>query len=417
MNNKKAFFERSKIVLNKISPVYFISGYLLLVSLLTYIKITPYDLNLSSLIGLWQGFANLNSHLIDNNFIVFYDGGYDGQFFYLISKQLFMNGLENLPILDSFFIRFNRLGLSLLAGTFSYVIGFQYYAIITLLVLHFIHLMAFILIRKILSNENKYLSLYFLFSPFALNSNLLLVSDSLLASFIVFSIYALDKYTIIQVSQSTKKELSWSSLFLLLFILIFLCLIKESGIVILFSLLFVSLIENGTRNIFPILFSIILYLLIINLLKISINPNPGTNPLSFLQLIDFPLFGFFKSIQFHPSMDIKSLFREMAKFPVFIFFILLTLNLLNIKTPRKLFLSIPILFVLFTSGIGEVGYWLSFDNISRMFTISIPWIILLKEDDSAHNDYYALAFSIILLLLLIIRIVYIKTPMRYYFFQ
>ncbi|HRG48967.1 MAG TPA: hypothetical protein PLG41_22360, partial [Leptospiraceae bacterium] len=134
-------------------------------------------------------------------------------------------------------------------------------------------------------------------------------------------------------------------------------------------------------------------------------------------LIDYPLFGFFKSINFQSLSGIKNVFRELAKFPIFIFYIILALNLTNIKNRRDLILYIPIFFILFTAGVGEVGYWLSFDNISRMFTISLPWLILLKQGNKAHNDYYALRFSFIVLLLLIIRIIYIKTPMKFYIFQ
>ena len=102
--------------LNKLRPIYLICGYLLLLLILTYFKIQPYNYNLSSLIGLWKGFVELNPSLIDKAFVVYNDGGYDGQFFYLIAKSLFTEGLNSFPIMDSFFIRFNRIGLSLLAG-------------------------------------------------------------------------------------------------------------------------------------------------------------------------------------------------------------------------------------------------------------------------------------------------------------
>jgi len=47
----------------------------------------------------------------------------------------------------------------------------------------------------------------------------------------------------------------------------------------------------------------------------------------------------------------------------------------------------------------------------------LPWLIFLKQENKAHNDYYALRLSFIVLLLLIIRIIYIKTPMEFYIFQ
>jgi hypothetical protein len=182
------------------------------------------------------------------------------------------------------------------------------------------------------------------------------------------------------------------------------------------TLLFLSFYDKNFKISAIFFLSIIVYVVITLLFKLILNVHPGTNPLGFTDLVDYPLFGFFKSIQIQSMKDIKSIFREMAKFPIFIFYLLLILNLKNIRDFRGLILNIPIFFILFTAGVGEVGYWLSFDNISRMFTISIPWIIFLKQENKAHNDYYVLYLSSIILLLLIIRLVYVKTPMTFYIF-
>ena len=144
--------------LNKLRPIYLICGYLLLLLILTYFKIQPYNYNLSSLIGLWKGFVELNPSLIDKAFVVYNDGGYDGQFFYLIAKSLFTEGLNSFPIMDSFFIRFNRIGLSLLAGSLSGIFGFDSYPIITLGLLTLFHIYSFKLLFGILDTELKYLS-------------------------------------------------------------------------------------------------------------------------------------------------------------------------------------------------------------------------------------------------------------------
>jgi hypothetical protein len=178
----------------------------------------------------------------------------------------------------------------------------------------------------------------------------------------------------------------------------------------------IELIDKNHKNSLVLLLSIVAYLIITQLFKLLPKIHQGTNPLGFLDLIDYPLFGFFKSIQLKSISNIKSLIKEFAKFPIFIFYIILILNLKNIINFRSLLLNIPIAFILFTAGVGEVGYWLSFDNISRMFTISIPWIILLKQENKAHNDYYALYLGFLIFLFLIIRIVFIKTPMTYYIY-
>ncbi|MBP9161722.1 MAG: hypothetical protein KBF99_01005 [Leptospiraceae bacterium] len=403
--------------LNTLNPIYLIWGYLLLLLILTYFKIQPYNYNLSSLIGLWKGFAELNPSLIDKAFVIYNDGGYDGQFFYLIAKSLFTEGLNSFPIMDSFFIRFNRIGLSLLAGFLSSIFGFGSYPIITLCLLTLFHIYSFKLLFGILDTEIKYLSYFYLFSPFSLNSNLLLVSDSLFASFLIICIYVL-KINGFNLDNLKLAASNRSYNFISIFLTItFLCFIRESGIIIAGTLLLLSFLDREIRISIILLLSLGTYLLIIELIKLIPSFHHGTNPLGFLDLIDYPLFGFFKSIKFQSLSGIKNIFRELAKFPIFIFYIILALNLTNIKNRRDLILYIPIYFILFTAGVGEVGYWLSFDNISRMFTISLPWLIFLKQEKKAHNDYYALRFSFIVLLLLIIRIIYIKTPMEFYIFQ
>ncbi len=402
--------------ISRISPIFFICGYLLLIIVLIIFKIKPYNYNLSSLIGIWKGFAELNPGLIEKGFTIYNDGGYDGQFFYLISKSLFTEGFQSFPILDSFFLRFNRIGLSVLSGFLAFLFGFKFYPIITLIILISLHIYSFILLRKILDPEIKYLSYFYLFSPFSLNSILLLVSDSLFASLSVICIYVFKRYVYSSDNSSLPSKISIDKYILTFLIITFTCMVKESGIIIIGTLLLLSFYNKNFKTSLILLLSIGAYLAITLLFKLLPNVHSGTNPLGFADLVDYPLFGFFKSIQIQSMKDLKSIFREMAKFPIFIFYFLLILNLRNIRNFRDLIFYIPILFILFTAGVGEVGYWLSFDNISRMFTISIPWIVFLKQENKAHNDYYVLYLSFIILILLIIRLVYIKTPMTFYIF-
>ncbi len=402
--------------INQISPIFFICGYLLLIITLVIFKIKPYNYNLSSLLGIWKGFAELNPGLIEKGFIIYNDGGYDGQFFYLISKSLFTEGFQSFPILDSFFLRFNRIGLSVLSGFLANFFGFKFYPIITLIILISLHIYSFKLLQRMLEPGMKYLSYFYLFSPFSINSILLLVSDSLFASLSVICIYIFKKHMYTLDNSSLSFKISIRKYILFFLIVTFSCLVKESGIIIIGSLLLLTFYDKNFKTSSILFLAIGIYLAITLLFKLLPNVNHGTNPLGFTDLVDYPLFGFFKSIQIHSMADTKSIFREMAKFPIFIFYLLLILNLRNIRDFRGLTLHIPIFFILFTAGVGEVGYWRSFDNISRMFTISIPWIIFLKQEDKAHNDYYALYLSSIILMLLIIRLVYVKIPMGFYIF-
>ncbi len=406
-----------KNLLNRINLIYPICGYLLLVVLLVFFKIKFYNYNLSSLIGIWKGFSSLNPDLIEKNFIIFTEGGYDGQFFYLIAKSLYTSGLESFPVLDSFYLRFNRIGLPILSGMISKLFGFSNYSFITLSVLTLTHIYSFILLFKMLTSHNKLLSYFYLFSPFALNSNLLLVSDSLFVSFSIFCIYFIRYFGVNIFNRKSIEVKNGFIIFILFFlILLFTILVKESGLIVLASLFLILIYDRKKQIAIPIFFAIITYLISVQIFRYRIVTHPGTNPLGFLELIDYPFFGFYKSIQFSSISDIKSLSKEFAKFPVFLYYLTLILNLKNIKTIRDILIFIPILFILFTAGIGEQGYWLSFDNISRMFSVSIPWIILLKNENEKYYDYYSLRISILILLLLIIRMVYIKTTMNFFIY-
>lgn len=408
--------KKFKNFLNQINFIYMITIYIFLLLCLVFFKTKSYEFNISSLIGIWKGFAELNPTLIEKGFIVYNDGGYDGQFFYLISKSLFINGFDTFPILDSFYLRFNRLGLSLLSGTITSVFGFKYYPYTTLSLLTVFHIYSFFLLHKLLSYKNKYLSYFYLFSPFALNSNLLLVADSLFTSFVIISIYIMNFRGVNFFNTNfTENKQTYKILksFFTFLILIFICLIRESGIIILVSFFIICIYQKDFKNTILIFVAGLSYFVLITIFKLTFKAYLGTNPLGFLDLIDYPLAGFYNSIQFNSFTDAKNILRELAKFPIFMFFLLLILNIKNIKNIKDFILYIPVFFILFTAGVGEVGYWLSFDNISRMFTLSIVWLILLKNKEEQYNDYYALLLSFFILILLVIRIMYIKSPMLY----
>lgn len=398
--------------------------YILLNIVLLYYRTLPYDFHLSSLIGIWEGFQNLNPDFINKGFVVYKEGGYDGQFFYLINQYLSHDDL-GVPILDSFSVRFNRIGFPLLTSVFSRILGSQFYPIITLGILHVSHIFSFLMLRKMCKEENRYLANFYLFSPFVINSNLLLLSDSLLCSWMVFLIYFSYKkgFSIFSQEESYNTKFSLLTVFVFVCIASFFPLIKESALSILGMIFILYLyfrygnkinasLSSGLIFLFPILFyfSFVLYT------KFFVEVHPGTYPLSFWNLVDFPFFGFFKSISFAIPNNLSSLARELAKYPIFIFYVLLFLNLTNIKSIRELILFLPILFILFTSAIAEQGYWLTYDNIMRMFTLSIPLVILYKNFKDSYRDYGLLLFGILLLGLLVIRIVWLKKRMLYFLF-
>ncbi|MCP5496755.1 MAG: hypothetical protein H7A23_19570 [Leptospiraceae bacterium] len=401
--------------------------YIILNVILIYYRIKPYDYNLSSMIGIWEGFLNLNPDFVDKGFVVYKSGGYDGQFFYLINQYL--SGVSSqLPILDSFSVRFTRIGLPLLTSIFSKIFGTKAYPVITLAILHLSHIMSFVMLKKLCKKEIRYLANFHLFSPFVINSNLLLLSDSLVCSWTIFIFYFLNQ-------KDCHKPAKISVLLLLG---CFFVLIKESALSIMGMLLLLLWLKrsyppnsfssssvqilpptggsNETKSLLGLVGgSIIFYFAFVFYLRFFLDANPGTYPLTFLDLIDYPFFGFFKSISFSTPMNLSPFVRELAKYPIFIFYLLLLLNLRNIKTVQDFVWFLPILFILFTAGIAEQGYWLTYDNIMRMFTLSIPMIILYKNSKKSYNDFGILWFGIVLLAMLIVRILWLKKEMEFFF--
>jgi hypothetical protein len=147
-------------------------------------KTSYYDFNQSSLINFWEGFHTLNEGYTETEFVIHRKGGYDGQFFFINAKYLYSKSLP-FPKLDSFDLRFSRIGLSIIVGFFCFLTSFKYYSLICLIVLISFHLVSFYILYSILEEKIRHFSLIYLFSPFSINSIFLLVSDSLLISLVI----------------------------------------------------------------------------------------------------------------------------------------------------------------------------------------------------------------------------------------
>ncbi|TDY68494.1 hypothetical protein CLV96_3008 [Leptospira meyeri] len=374
--------------------------YILGVGGLILFKTAPYDHSLSALIGIWEGFYEINPNLVDSHFVIYKSGGYDGQFFYLLAKDLFVSSDWDL-IVDSYFFRFHRLGLSLLTGAISNLVGFSYYPIITLFILFSTFLISVFCLYSLLPKSKKWYVTFYLFSPFSLNANLLLVADSLFVSFGIIAFYFF----------KNKKD------FLALFFFFMMVITRELGVLFLIPIVYKALVEKRWKQmcIYSIPGFAFLCLVMIDLIH---PPNHlGTNPLGFRDMTDFPLFGFFKSFQESGSFQFK-----LKEFPKILFFIsLISITIASAQTlknnfPEDINILVPIFGSLFVILIAEQGYWRSFDNLSRMFTLILPFSLLLE--DSLKNLFlrFFLGISFSLFVFLIIRILWI-TPTKEFFFS
>lgn len=365
---------------------------------LIYFKTAPYQHSLSALIGIWEGFYEINPNLVDSNFVIYKSGGYDGQFFYFLAKDLFDSGDWGL-IVDSYHFRFHRIGLSLFSGFISHFIGFSYYPAITLSFLFLLFFVSVFCLYSLLPEKSKWYVIFYLFSPFSLNANLLLVADSLFVSFGIIAFYFF----------KNKKD------YLAVFFFLLMVLTRELGVLFLLPIVLKNLSEKKWEKM--ILYSIpgFAFLCLVGYGWIHPPNHLGTNPLGFRDMTDLPLFGFFKSFQEGESFQFK-----LKEFPKILFFIsFLTLSITSIQSLKKsfstdIYLLFPILGSLFVILIAEQGYWRSFDNLSRMFTLILPFSLLLNDALKRPFLRLFLGISITLFVFFIVRILWI-TPTKEYF--
>lgn len=374
--------------------------YILGVGILIYFKIAPYDHSLSALIGIWEGFYEINPNLVDTNFVIYKSGGYDGQFFYFLAKDLFDSSDWDL-IVDSYHFRFHRLGLSLFAGAASKLLGFAYYPITTLIILFSTFLVSVICLYSLLPETKKWFVVFYLFSPFSLNANLLLVADSLFVSFGIIAFYFF---------KNKKHSLSVFFFFLMV-------ITRELGVLFLIPIIYKAFIEKNWKHMFAYSIPGITFLCLVVFGLIHPPNHLGTNPLGFRDMTDLPLFGFFKSFQDHGSFQFK-----LKEFPKILFFILFfsisIVSLQSIKNnfSKDIYILVPIFGSLFVILIAEQGYWRSFDNLSRMFTLILPFSLLLENKLKNLFLPLFLSISLSLFVFLIVRIIWI-TPTKEFFFS
>jgi hypothetical protein len=383
----------------------------LLVLGITVRKVYPYHGNFSVLIGIWEGFYLLNPGYFPENFVVHSDGGYDGQFFYLVARYLYDPSFSYPPILDAFELRFSRIGLSLLSGFFSFFSGFSFYPYITFVILWVTHFLAsYLIYNQYKDTEYNFYYIFFLYSPFAWNSNLLLVSDSLFASTFVFIVLSFKKIGLNFFSSNAesyrilKKEFYIPLFFLTCFFLS----IRETSLPIIGTFLLFAIWKFHFPSIWILTLSLFVYGGFKTIIKFKMFYFLGTNPLGFMELIDYPLLGFIKSFGMIQNITAKTIIREIGKLAVFSLFITQILSLKNILSEINKLKYLPLLFFSLLMVFAEVGYWLTFDNISRFFTISVPFMIFLRTEKKDFQSYGFFSFILILFLLFFARMLFLS---------
>jgi hypothetical protein len=392
-----------------------------------------YEYNPTSMINFGEEFAKQNRDDVPKGAVVVkgYEGdlgaGYDGQIFYYYSRTISKLSNRWPEGFDESY-RAPRIGYPLLIAIFGF--AGKHFAVFGM---YFVNLSLFILsvfaLKRLLEPQNQYLIWLYILSPFSLGSYSVLVSDSVMVSLVVLSYYFFQKekyqYFIPLASLSilTKEP----SLFL------FFPLGVYSFIVSVYAKFFVKeqftkeeqiSIHKEWKRVFVILSILFIPFLWHTYLKITF-PNWRPN-----RLLDFilPLEGIItygKEIYtgITSGLSAKEIVRLLSRLPLLVLLfigIICTFSGLfskerSIVNKGKNYvfrLALTLTFFMILSA-GHYHFWSVYDNVSRMFTLSIPLIILLKqEDETVSIGGYSLV-SIVIFFLFYIKIYLIQKPQPY----
>ncbi len=375
---------------------------------LVYIVVTAslwkkYNYNPTSMINFGMEFAVQNKEKMPDRAVVILGNkddlgaGYDGQIFYFYSRTISELNMKWPKGFDESY-RAPRIGYPLLVG----IIGFfgkmpsvygMYFVNIALF------LISYILLRRILDEDKKIFSIFYLLSPFSLGSYAVLVSDSVMVSLVIIAYYFY-----------LEEE---NLYFVLVASLAILC--KEPALFLFFPLGIRAVIEKRVPKALLIISVLVIPVMWHVYLKVTF-PNWRAT-----RLTDFilPLEGiitYSKSIidTVGTTTDYKDLARLLSRFPLLV--LLVTgIGILftgNIKRGIEFRLGIGLVFFMVSTA-SFYHFWSVYENVSRMFTLSIPLFILLKneEEDTKTGFYFFLTF--IILLLFLVKVIAIQKPQGY----
>lgn len=399
-------FLKFKSLLITIEPI----KYFLFIGLyltLTLISWSRYGFNPTSMLNIGKEFADKNAHLMPQGAIVLsgYEGdlgaGYDGQIFYFYSRVINQPG-NGWPIGFDESYRAPRIGYPLLGaifgvcGKYGNIFGMYFFNI-------FLLLLSFHFMRKMLKPETRYLSLFYLFSPFALGSYIVLVSDSVMISLVIISYYLFlnKKYLLFSLTGGLA------------------ILVKEPALFFLFPLGLKTLIEKDWKKSLVVISSLIYPILWHSYLRVQF---PSWSP---VRLMDFilPLEGITSYIaslgdSFKTITLTTKLARQLSRLPLLFLFItgLAIMVTGNIKKGYEFRLTLLLSFFMIGTA-SFYHFWSVYENISRMFTITIPALILLMNEDETRSGkvYFLLTSGV--LILFVIKLLFITKAQPYTIWQ
>lgn len=406
-----------KNILNRITFLQAILIYLFLSILLIlfYTKQANYNINL--LIHLNESFLNYNPEMEFKNLLVLKTEGYDGQFYYFISRYIFDSNIHDLT-LDSTSFRMLRIGSSILYGLIPAVIGWEYYAYWVLFFHHMLFLFSYFLFYKILDEDIKYLSIIYLMNPYVIISNMLLIGDTVFISLFMMFVYLLIK---IHFNFDFKTKIAMNTNYwIALFLAIYIAITKETSLFYFIPLWIIFLLKKDIKGLALISIPVIILLIWYILIHYYFNFQ-DLNPISHSNRIRIPFVDMFLFYKNHllSNPSILNLIKSLPYFIILIMYIsLLFIGINVIKSSlqtRNIFYKIkdiitfiPVGIIIIIIAIVDLEYWLAFDNIFRIFSFAFLWLLFLNLKDNNYKFYGFYIFNLIISLLLIFRYLLLK---------
>lgn len=397
MSNLVLFYlkklDKIQIILPTIFFLYF------LVTLMIWKK---HEWEPSSMIHFGNEFIELNLEYMPLRAVVEkgYEGdlgaGYDGQIFYFYSRALSSFSLK-WPVGFDDSYRAPRIGYPLLISVFG-VFGPNG----SIFGMYFWNLSLFVLsvlaLRKILG-EHSHLVWIYIVSPFSLGSYTVLVSDSVLVSLVILSYY-------FYVNEKYLPFILLASISILT---------KEPAFFLYFPLGLVELKDKNWKKAAMILSTLFLPILWHVYLKVTFPDWKPTRILSFI----LPFEGIFSYLKFLGSSASSGDWREMARaFSRFPLLLILGLGIYSALAGSwknglvyRLGLILNFLLVILA---GYYHFWSVYENVSRMFAMSIPLMILLAKEDGVAHRFLFFAMVKIILLLFFLKIGLIQKAQEYF---
>jgi hypothetical protein len=377
--------------------------FLLFYTLMTISQWRRYEWNPTSMVHFGIEFAEWNradmpiGAIVEKGSPGDLGSGYDGQIFYFYSRTISKLTNQWPSGFDESY-RAPRIGYPFLVGLFGF---FGTHAAIFGMYFWNLSLFAisFVLLRKILGQKYSYLSWVYLLSPFSLGSYIVLVSDSVMVSLTIISYYFfLEKKYLLFVPIASLAIIT-----------------KEPSLFLFFPLGLNALVQKDWKRVFWIVSILLIPFAWQMYLKITF---PHWSP---TRLADFikPLEGistYLLSIQdgLKQSSSFRELARILSKLPLLFLLLIGTYTIFTgkLKAGWAFRLGLALNFFMIYSA-SFYHFWSVYENVSRMFAISIPLLIFLELEDETVNSKYYYYMSILISFLFVVRVGIIQKAQEY----